>query len=198
MTLGGTWALQYGEGAAPRAPRDLYTEPPEAVEALCKVERFTDPVWDPACGTRSLVKVLEGHGYDVYGTDIAMSPPDGDGDPGDDFTRGCIPPVEPIGSIVSNPPYSLADAFVLRALDLATHKVAMFLRVQWLEGERRYRRIYRDRPPARVWVFRHRLGMVKRGQRFKDGMYSHAWFVWDLTASVRATELRWISARVAP
>jgi hypothetical protein len=36
--------------------------------------------------------------------------------------------------IITNPPFSIACEFTLRALDLATEGVAMLARTQWIEG----------------------------------------------------------------
>ena len=124
-----TLARAYGEGAQPRERRDRYVEPPEAVEALCRVEKFDGPVWDPAAGTRSLASVLIRHGYDVLATDA--------NDPGEarlDFLSLAAREHRGRFNIVSNPPYLTADRFALRALALAAGKVALFLRLQWLEG----------------------------------------------------------------
>ena len=155
-----TLLLAYGEGAKPRERRDRYVEPPEAVEALCRVERFDGPVWDPAAGTRSLAGVLIRHGYEVLATDA--------NDPGEarlDFLK--LAALEHRGryNIVSNPPYRrpFLDRFMLRALTLATGKVALFLQLRMLEGIDRHRTIYGPHPPSRVWVFIHRVGMDKGG-----------------------------------
>jgi hypothetical protein len=50
--------------------------------------------------------------------------------------------------IITNPPFSTACAFSLRALDLATEGVAMLVRTQWIEGIGRYENLFRDRPPS--------------------------------------------------
>ena len=155
-----TLILTFGEGAKPREPRDRYVEPPEAVEALLRVEKFDGPIWDPAAGTRSLAGVLIRHGYKVLATDA--------NDPRDarlDFLK--LGALEHRGrfNIVSNPPYRrpILDRFMLRALALATGKVALFLQLRMLEGAERHRTIYGPHPPSRVWVFIDRIGMDKGG-----------------------------------
>lgn len=191
---GGTLAVLYGEAPGQqRAAGDLYCEPPEATIALCRLERFAGPIWDPACGQGNVLAGLRRSGYtDVHGSDAANDPVE------DDFLRMTIPVWDPVGAIVCNPPYRLADAFVLRALALARHKVAMFLRLQYLEGAARYDAIYRDRRPHRVYVFKHRVGMDKGGvgKRYKDGMMSHAWFIWSQDEPpARQTVVDWIGYR---
>jgi hypothetical protein len=43
--------------------------------------------------------------------------------------------------IITNPPFSIACKFTLRALDLATEGVAMLVRTQWIEGIGRYEKL---------------------------------------------------------
>jgi hypothetical protein len=51
------------------------------------------------------------------------------------------------GDIITNPPYKFALEFVEKALELITdgHKVAMFLKLQFLEGKAR--RAFFDKAP---------------------------------------------------
>ena len=98
-----------------RDPRDLYTEPVAATAALLEVERFPERILDPACGAGNVIEACRAAGYgDVRGSDLAY---------GQDFLIGQIPSV---GSIISNPPYRVAEQFALRALEGATH-VALLL-----------------------------------------------------------------------
>ena len=54
---------------------------------------------------------------------------------------------------VTNPPFHSAEGFVARALQQARGKVALLLRLAFLEGANRCRTIFRPHPPSRVWVF---------------------------------------------
>ena len=44
---------------------DYYATEPYATELLLQQEKFSDIVWEPACGGGHISKVLEEHGYDV-------------------------------------------------------------------------------------------------------------------------------------
>ena len=114
--------------------------------------------------------------------------------PTQDFLTGPIPSV---GSIISSPPYRLADQFVIRALEVASDNVAPFLRLQWLKGRAQYEQILSRRSHSRVWVFIDRVGMDQgaAGKPHDGGMYTYAWFVWDRTASGPPTQ-SWISHRL--
>ena len=96
-------------------------------------------------------------------------------------------------NIVTNPPYKLANDFAAQAVALTTGKVAMLLRLVWLEGRAR-RHLFETTPLARVWVFSARLPRMHRGDY--DGPKSSstiafAWFVWDHTHQGRP-EIGWL------
>lgn len=174
----------FGDGRSgyARVANDWYVEPPEAVAALFAVERFEGHILDPCCGIGTIPRVARAHGYRAAGSDLVDR--GGRMAPG---TRGGVDFLatrrRPVENIVSNPPYRNAEAFVLRALELARRKVAMLLRLAFLEGQERWRRIYQRLPPARVWVFRERVAMppgelLDRIER-EGGKIAYAWFVWE-------------------
>jgi hypothetical protein len=95
-----------------------------------------------------------------------------------------------VPSIVTNPPFSLAESFVRKAKTLAGEKFAFLLRLAFLEGEGR-RLLLQDQtfPLARVWVFSGRVGFYGGA-----GMICYAWFVWDRSYSGPPT-VGWVPAR---
>lgn len=52
------------------------------------------------------------------------------------------------GDIITNPPYGLATEFAEHAMNIITdgHKVAMFLKIQFLETQKRYE-LFKKYPP---------------------------------------------------
>ena len=80
--------------------------------------------------------------------------------------------------IITNPPYKYAKEFVEHALDLVTegHKVAMFLKLTFLEGQGR-RELFRNTPPQTVYVSSARLQCGKNGCFDGTSMVAYAWFV---------------------
>lgn len=168
-----------GTHRAPFAERgvDLYETPPEAVEALLRVENIPAEVWEPACGPGRIVKVLRAAGRDVVATDLVdYDTPEQDFG-GVDFLRFRKPSAP---CIVTNPPFMHAEAFVRHARALCP-LVFMLLRLAFMESERR-RDILDAGDLARIWVFRKRLPMMHRagweGRKANSGM-AFAWFVWD-------------------
>lgn len=59
-----------GHGDGERQSEDYYATEPKAIHKLCAVERFTDTVWECACGGGHMVRALQENGYKVYATDI--------------------------------------------------------------------------------------------------------------------------------
>ena len=85
-----------------------------------------------------------------------------------------------VDSIVTNPPFKLADQFVSHALHLVP-RVTMLLRLAFLESELRSP-ILDSGNLARVHVFKNRLPMMHRsgwaGPRASSSI-PFAWFCWD-------------------
>jgi len=94
--------------------------------------------------------------------------------------------------VITNPPFRLAEEFVLRALRVARNGVAILARTVFLESVGRHNRIFRETPPSVFAQFVERVPMV-RGRL--DGTAStatgYAWFVWKNGAD-ETPRLVWI------
>ena len=177
-------ALNTGNAKAALAVRgdDLYETPACATEALLRVEKLPESIWEPACGPGSIVKTLRGAGHRVYATDLVdYGCPDSEARV--DFLMEQLPGFH-VGAIVTNPPFKLAREFVTHALTLAP-KVVMLLRLAFIESESR-RAILDCGLLSKVYVFRNRLPMMHRAGRgtmvakTNSSAMAFAWFVWDL------------------
>ena len=174
-------------GHAEREPDDFYPTPPCATEALLAVEDFAGAIWEPACGTGDMSRVLAAAGHQVLSTDLIDR---GFGEGGRDFLCEWMP-LAP--TIVTNPPFKWAIQFTDRALQLTTGKVALFLRLAFLEGQDRGRWFPRT-PLARVWVMSRRVPIAKGRLATDDdrgGPLAFAWFVWE-HGHAGAPELRFL------
>tara|TARA_R110002020_G_scaffold194133_1_gene394714 strand:+ start:1810 stop:2388 length:579 start_codon:yes stop_codon:yes gene_type:complete len=175
-----------------RPAGDYYPTPDYAVKALLDRERFTGRVWEPACGSGEMVEVIKSYDYDVVATDLFDR---GYGEAGHDFTFAATLPKD-VNAIITNPPFNLAEQFVERAIMLRPDKIAMFLRLSFIEGQKRYRRIFRSHAPTRIWAFPARVTLYPSGEKSRrdaSGFMAFAWFVWELPAERRSvTELRWL------
>lgn len=159
-----------------RAALDWYCEPRRAIDALLDVETFDGPIYDPACGIGNIPVACRSRGLVAHGSDIVDR---GFGDPGIDFltmtTQGKF------ASIICNPPFSLGVEFTLKALELVGGKVCILQRTVWLEGERRYKRLFAKGHLMRIWQFRSRISMPPGASDspVKGGSVSFAWFVFS-------------------
>ena len=86
------------------------------------------------------------------------------------------------GDIITNPPYKYAQEFIEKALDCIPtgNKVAMLLKLTFLEGKRR-KSFYEKNPPIRVYVLSERKNCYKNGDFSVkgSGAVAYAWFVWQ-------------------
>jgi hypothetical protein len=162
---------------ANRETHDFYPTWPAATRALLAVERFEGAIWEPACGDGAISRELLAAGYAVTSTDLIDR---GYGEGGRDFLMEWAP-IAP--NIITNPPFRWAVEFVDRALQLTTGKVALFLRLAFLEGIGRGA-WFPTTPLARVHVMSRRVP-IQRGRLMQSnsgegaGVIAFAWFVWD-------------------
>lgn len=165
-----------------REVNDYYATPPSAVEMLLELENFSKSIMEPACGQGHIAEVLKSHGYTVCATDLVNR---GYGVCGVDFFNINEPTDM---DIITNPPYSMAKEFVEHAMEIVTdgHKVAMFLKLTFLEGQGR-RELFRKYPPKIVYVSTSRIGCAKNGEFKKnkngnlkaDSAVAYCWYVWQ-------------------
>ena len=82
--------------------------------------------------------------------------------------------------VITNPPFRLAEAFIMRALPIARRGVAMLSRTVFVEGIGRYERMYAPYPPSKVAQFTERVPMVQgRLDRKASTATGYAWLVWE-------------------
>ena len=62
----------------------------------------------------------------------------------------------------------------------AGHKVAMFLKLTFLEGQKR-KKLFSKYPPRYVYVFSKRVNCAKNGEfeKYGNNAVAYAWFVWE-------------------
>lgn len=161
--------------ASDREQHDFYATEPKAVELLLEEEQFQQDILEPCCGLNHITNVLRDKGYRVHTSDL--------------IDRGIGAEVKDFfdythwhGDIVTNPPYSQAVDFVEHSLKIVEEgsKVAMFLKIQFLEGKKR-KGFFKYFPPKYIYVASSRLRCAKNGEFDKYGSSAvcYAWFVWE-------------------
>lgn len=164
-----------------RQREDYYATDPKAAHLLLEVESFGGGrIWEPACGEKHLAKVFEERGYDVRSSDIV----DRCGNEVFDFL-GIENQERWHGHIITNPPYKYAVEFIYKALSLIPegYKVAMFLKVQFMEGKER-KRLFTEFPPKVIYVSSSRIMCAKNAEFEKmqaggGSAVAYAWYVWE-------------------
>lgn len=163
-----------------RQKEDYYATDPIAVELLLDLETFNKDVWECACGEKHMSNVLEKRGFNVRSSDIIKRCDDIEEY---DFLKK--ENIEWNGDIITNPPYKYAEEFVYKALQIIPtgNKVAMFLRLQFLEGKKR-KQLFTDFPPTKVLVSSSRIICAKNAdfEKMKQGggsAVAFAWFIWE-------------------
>lgn len=160
-----------------RETNDYYATEPKALELLLELESFSPTIWECACGEGHLAKVLKENGYKVISSDLIDR---GYGTGEIDFLK-CEKLFN--GDIITNPPYKYAKEFVEHALEIITegHKVAMFLKLQFLESKSR-RELFKKYPPKTIYVSSGRLRCAMNGEfekYAKSNAVTYAWFIWE-------------------
>ena len=83
-----------------------------------------------------------------------------------------------IDYIIMNPPYSVIEPFVMKALSIAEKGILMLGRLQFLEGKGRYENILKNNPPTDVYVYVDRIKCYKNGDKSDNSSsaQAYAWF----------------------
>jgi len=170
-----------------REKNDYYATEPRVIGELLARETFSDFIWEPACGEGHLSKALKEKGKEVYSTDLIDR---GFGNELGDFLNWST--TLPTGDIITNPPYKYAQEFVEKAIQYTNNKVAMFLKLTFLEGQKR-KKLFEKYPPKIIYVYSSRRKCALNGN-FEDTGSSascYAWFVWQKGFAGKPT-IEWI------
>ena len=164
--------------AKERSALDYYGTDPKSTRALLDHELFNSKIWEPCCGHHLISDVLEEYGYEVRKSDITEY--EGYEHEILDFLSDENRSIWN-GDIVTNPPYNLTTDCVLKCLSLLRpgNKLAMFLRLQYLEGQERYEKIYSENPPKKIYVFVNRQTSSKDDDFSAGSAVAYCWYVWQ-------------------
>jgi hypothetical protein len=177
----------------PKDSPDDFPTPPWATRALIEhvlSDRSSISAMsclEPACGAGHMAKALKEYFGEVRSADA--------------YHYGYAPvrdfltyPYEmnAVDWVITNPPFRLAEEFVLRALDVARKGVAILARSVFLESVGRYETIYTKTPPTKFAQFVERVPMIKGRLDIKaTTATSYAWFVWEKSTG-ESSRVVWI------
>lgn len=185
-----------------QAEHGWYVEPRWCVEQLADAVDFDGAlIWDPACGGGTVTDVFADRGFKTIGTDLV--------DRGAAHFIGVrdfltVETADPAAlgeqrlSIVTNPPFSLAEKFVRTALRLADHRVVILQQLSFLASRQRHA-LFTEFPPSDVLICSRRPSMppghkiAEMGDKaFKNGTADFCWIVWTRPHD-RETRTRWLA-----
>lgn len=166
---------------------DFYATHPDAVkDFLNALEDYNDgltcnKILEPCAGNGHISEVLKEKGYEVLSWDLIQReyPLDRVGD----FLT--YDGLQVDADVVTNPPFKLALEFVNKALDVVTdgRRVCMFMKVQFLEGMKRWKYLYSKNCMKYVYVNVRRQNTAKRGEfeLYGEGSKTqcYCWFVFE-------------------
>lgn len=174
------YALIVGGNSSNREKNDYYATPPRAIDDLLSKTELDENIWEPACGGGHLSSRLKERGYTVYPSDLIDRGYE-DFNEQYDFLNGKQKTFK--GDIVTNPPFKYASEFIIRGLESIKkgHKVCMFLKVQFLEGQARKKELFSRKELKHVFVYSKRITTAKNGDfdKYKSTALCNAWFVWE-------------------
>jgi hypothetical protein len=80
--------------------------------------------------------------------------------------------------VITNPPFNLAEDFIIRSMKIARRGVAMLTRTVFIGSVGRYIRLFKDSRPSQVAQFVERVPMVEgRLDRKASTATGYAWLV---------------------
>lgn len=94
---------------------------------------------------------------------------------------------------ITNPPFRLAEDFILKSIRLARGGVAILARTVFLESVGRHERIFSRNPPTIVAQFTERVPMLKgRLDKSASTATGYCWLVWKKGKRKTEPRLVWI------
>lgn len=166
---------------------DYYTTDPTAVEQFVKhIEMLIGSIshsviWEPACGCGNISEVLKKHEYRVISSDLHDR---GYGESDIDFLKTYTSFADSyyhckIDTIITNPPYSLANEFILHAMDILPifgHYFAL-MNLSYLTGIQRNETIYKKGYLRAIHIYPHRINCYKNNiNTGHSSPVNYAWF----------------------
>ena len=179
-TGGMAGAIQASYKKWERKPSDFYPTPFDVTHSLMPVvQALVAPggkIWEPCCGDMDMSRVLEWHGYEVTSTDLRDT---GQGIGGIDFLNddlekqfGWLPDPD---MIVMNPPFSLAAAFIEKALSY-TPNVACLMKIDYWNAISRLPMWQRNIPQFFLPLTWRPAFLAK--ERGNSPLMNCAWCIW--------------------
>jgi hypothetical protein len=170
-----------------REDNDWYVEPTWCIEQLIAISNFRGTIHDPCCGCGTIPKAFDAAGFNTTACDIVDR---GFGDGRDFFKDDRVR-----DNMVFNPPYKIAEQFIIRALDQTNGYglVAAIVNIKFLASQGRRDRLFKPHPPLEVLICSQRPSMPPGGGlvEAKGGTADYCWIVWR-PGERGSSRIRWL------
>lgn len=162
-----------------REPYEYYDSPLDMALGLLTVLPLPagTGVWECACGSGGISRVLEAAGLLVLSTDIEDH---NYGLSGWDFLAWPALPTLPW--IITNPPFSLAEEFMIKAYECSMDGFALFLKSRYMEGLKRSKLLEKLGLNG-FYVYEYRVPFLV-GSKPRN-LISFAWYIFDKHRTTR-------------
>ena len=189
--------LAGGNSTTEREVNDFYATDPQTLKSFLyefwKDNTLEGDILEPACGQGHISKTLKEllPNSNITSTDLIDR---GYGQGGIDFLTHDYG--RTFGTVITNPPFSLAKEFIEKSLTISDKYVIMLCKIQLLEGVKR-QELFKTTPLKYVYVHTTRQATWKGGQALdpKGKKWATtmclAWFVWD-KEYIGEPIIRWI------
>ena len=166
-----------------RVEDDYYATPYEATKMLLDEVKFEGDFLEPCVGGGHIAGIInQYYNTEIFGSDLVDR-----GYPKTlvaDFLTYDFD--KKFDNIITNPPYSLAQEFLEKGMEVINDdgKIAMFLKIQFLEGAKR-KEMFLKYPPKYVYVFSKRQNPWRNGSQVDEkgkpwaSTMCFAWFIWE-------------------
>ena len=193
-TLKGT-SLVGGSGIFEREKDDFYATDPSSTKALFEALNISgDTFYEPCVGQGHIAEVIKEYFPNavVKGGDLVDR-----GYPDTQLGDYLLTNQENVDWVITNPPFKIAKEFTTKSLSHTNKGVAMFLKIQFLEGQAR-KDWFKDTPLKYVYVFSKRQQPWRNGESINpntgktwSNTMCFAWFVWE-HGYIGEPTIRWI------
>lgn len=160
---------------------DMFQTPPEALDILIPYLNKGSFISEPACGKGNITNKLLKEGFDVLDRDILS---------GTDFLKMTKEDMCEIDYIITNPPYSLKDAFLKHCFELSI-PFALLLPLSALESEKR-QTLFR-KYGIQLIIPNKRINFETPSGQGSGAWFCTAWFTWglNLPKDITFVEVNW-------
>lgn len=160
-----------------RQKDDFYPTPPEVTIALLDQFKFEtngekDFLWDCAAGDGAMLNVFDKFGYKNLGSDVEPRKLNIEKRDFLEIKKNSAFST----TIITNPPFNLAEQFIRHSFDIGTKKLALVLKSTFFHAKSRYP-LFEEHTPSYVCPLLWRPDFLNKGRPTMEV----SWFIWDKT-----------------